>query len=80
VHVQDGAFTLSTGPLKVFTGIADSGRRRELSFCPDCGTRIHARTQEDPNAFFGLRVGTIRQRHLLRPCRQVWSLGRALGV
>jgi hypothetical protein len=72
VHVQDGAFTLLTGTLEIYTKTAESGRRRDLSFCPDCGTRIHARTPDEPGAFFGLRVGTIRQRDQLRPRQQVW--------
>lgn len=80
VHIEDGSFTLLTGTLKVFTKTAESGRRRELSFCPECGTRIHARTPDDPEAFFGLRVGTIRQRHQLRPRQQVWCRSSAPWV
>jgi hypothetical protein len=70
--IRDGRFRLLSGTLKVFVKTAESGRIRELSFCPDCGTRIHARTPGDPGAFFGLRVGTIRQRDQLVPKRQVW--------
>ena len=72
-HVIDGRFTLLSGTLKEFEKIAESGRVRKLSFCPECGTRIHARTDGDPSAFFGLRVGTIRQRRALQPKIQVWS-------
>lgn len=72
VHVQDRQFELTSGKLKVFETIADSGRRRRLSFCSDCGTRIYAQTPGEPDAFFGLRVGTVRQRHLLPPKQQVW--------
>ena len=43
-----------------------------LSFCPNCGTRIHAQTPGNPDAFFGLRVGTITQRAQLTPKSQVW--------
>ena len=43
-----------------------------LSFCPNCGTRIHAHTPGNPDAFFGLRVGTITQRAQLTPKSQVW--------
>jgi hypothetical protein len=57
--------------------MAESGRARQLSSCPECGTRIHARTKSDPKAFFGLRVGTIRQRAELKPKVQVWC-GSAL--
>ena len=72
VHIQDGQFGLTGGILKVFEITADSGRRRRLSFCCDCGTRIHAQTPDKPDAFFGLRVGTVRQRNLLPPKQQVW--------
>jgi len=72
VHIQNRQFQLTCGRLKVFETIADSGRRRCLSFCGDCGTRIHAQTLEEPDAFFGLRAGTVRQRHLLAPKQQVW--------
>lgn len=72
VHVIDGSFRLLSGKLKNFEKTADSGRIRKLSFCPECGTRIHARTDGDPSAFFGLRVGTIRQRESLVPRYQVW--------
>ena len=55
-HVVDGNFVLRSGKLKEFEKIAESGRIRKLSFCPECGTRIHARTDGDPSAFFGLRL------------------------
>lgn len=70
--VTDGQFRLMSGHLKEYVKTAESGRARQLSFCPDCGTRIHARTKDDPTAFFGLRVGTIRQRAELTPKVQVW--------
>ena len=72
-HIVDGNFVLRSGRLKEFEKIAESGRVRKLSFCPECGTRIHARTDGDPTAFFGLRAGTIRQRRELKPKIQVWS-------
>ncbi len=72
VHIDDGQFELTSGRLKVFETVADSGRRRCLSFCGDCGTRIHAQTPDEPGTFFGLRVGTARQHHLLAPKQQVW--------
>jgi hypothetical protein len=75
--VTDGQFTLLTGDLTEYEKVAESGRVRQLSFCPTCGTRIYARTKSDPNAFFGLRVGSIRQRAELTPKVQVWC-GSAL--
>ena len=71
-QITDGGFFLKSGALKEFEKTANSGRIRKLSFCPECGTRIHARTDGDPSAFFGLRVGTVRQRKELLPNLQVW--------
>jgi hypothetical protein len=76
--VTDGQFRLLTGTLKEYEKTAESGRKRHLSFCPDCGTRIYAHTKNDPTAFFGLRVGTIRQSAELKPKVQVWC-GSALS-
>ena len=70
--VTDRQFRLLSGTLSVFEKTAESGRTRALGFCPRCGTRIHAHTPGDPAAFFGLRVGTIRQRAALTPKTQVW--------
>lgn len=71
-HIVDKKFKLLSGELKEFDKTAESGRIRTLSFCPNCGTRIHARTDGDPTAFFGLRVGSVRQRTSLSPKVQVW--------
>lgn len=72
VGVIDNRFTLLTGTLQAYDKIAESGRVRTLSFCPICATRIHARTPGDDTAFFGLRLGTVRQRAQLPPKVQVW--------
>ncbi|WP_044006837.1 GFA family protein [Jannaschia sp. CCS1] len=77
VSVTDGRFRLLSGTLREYEKTAQSGRVRYLSFCPNCGTRIHACSKNDPSAFFGLRVGTIRQRAQLTPAVQVWC-GSAL--
>lgn len=71
VHIS-GAFELLTGGLKTYVKTADSGTRRALTFCRDCGTRIYARTVGEGSPFWGLRVGTITQRDRLRPRKQVW--------
>lgn len=70
--VIDEQFKLLSGSLQEYEKTAESGRVRTLSFCGNCGTRIYARTKGDPSAFFGLRVGSIRQRAELVPKRQVW--------
>jgi len=67
-----GGFELLTGTMKTYEKIADSGTRRGLTFCPECGTRIYAKTVGEGMGFWGLRVGTITQRAELPPRLQVW--------
>ena len=67
-----GEFRLLSGEMKTYEKIADSGTRRALTFCPECGTRIYAKTVGDGTGFWGLRIGTIRQRAELEPKLQVW--------
>jgi hypothetical protein len=57
---------------KFFNKTAESGTIRALAFCPECGTRIYAKTVGEGSAFFGLRTGTIRQRDQLTPKVQVY--------
>ena len=50
---------------------ADSGNEMIQSFCPDCGSPIFGAHVGNP-AFYGIRVSTLRQRHLLTPKLQIW--------
>jgi len=61
-------FRLLSGQPKVYVKTADSGNKRAHSFCPDCGTPIHAAALENPPTY-SLRVGCLTQRHELRPTR-----------
>lgn len=60
-----------TGTLKVYVKTAESGNRRALSFCPECGTSIHG-GNVDGTGPVTLRVGTARQRAKLPPKTQIW--------
>jgi len=70
--IVDDRFTLLSGALKTYVKTADSGTRRALTFCPECGTRIHAHTEDGSPGLFGLRVGVINQRADLKPKVQIW--------
>ena len=72
VGVVDEQFRLLSGSLKVYDKTADSGTIRALAFCPECGTRIHATTVGEGSPFFGLRLGTVRQRDRFTPKIQVF--------
>ena len=72
VPVTDGSFRFLSGLPKTYVKTADSGTRRELGFCPDCGTSVYSKPTGSEPGYFGLRVGSLRQRNLLRPQAQYW--------
>ena len=59
------------GEPKIYVKTSESGSRRAQAFCPDCGSRLYASAEKDPQVF-NLRIGTVRQRALLAPKAQVW--------
>ena len=73
VGAVNDSFNLLKGELSFYIKLADSGAKRELAFCGKCGTRIYAKPENGKSGFFGLRVGTIRQRKSLQPKRQAWK-------
>lgn len=70
VPVAKEAFRLRGEP-RVYVKTAESGNRRAQAFCPECGSRLYASAEKDPQVF-NLRVGTVRQRAALTPKSQVW--------
>ena len=72
VIVPGDRFTCSGEP-KEYIKTGDSGNRRILAFCPDCGSAIYATGVEDGPKAYNLRGGTIRQRRELVPKFQFWA-------
>lgn len=73
-------FRLTRGTPRTYVKTADSGARRLLAFCEDCGTPLYACAEENPTAY-SLRIGAIRQRHALgTPKRQIWTRRRLAWV
>ena len=70
VQVPREAFRLRGEP-RIYVKTAESGSRRAQAFCPECGTRLYASAEKDPQVF-NLRIGTVRQRASLAPRAQVW--------
>jgi len=73
VNVQAKAedFHLRSGEPTIYIKIAESGNKRAHAFCPRCGTPIYASAPHDTKSY-GIRVGTLKQRALLPPKRQIW--------
>ena len=67
-----GEFRFLSGEPKTYVKIADSGNRRVLAFCPQCGTSVYSKPLEGTEGRFGLRVGSLRQRDSLMPRAQCW--------
>jgi hypothetical protein len=69
--VPKATFRLTAAQPRIYVKTADSGSRRAQAFCPECGSRIYAAAESDPQVF-NLRVGTMRQRAALAPAVQFW--------
>ena len=70
--LEDG-FRLTSGELKIYVKVADSGNRRAQAFCADCGTHIYATsTDESGPRVYGIRLGSVRQRDRFAPKTQFW--------
>lgn len=70
---REGTFTLRSGEPKVYVKTAESGAKRQQSFCPECGTPIYSTSDSTGPKSHGIRVGTINQRDELVPRRQIWT-------
>ena len=73
VPVLRDRFRLLSGKPKEYVKTAESGNRRSLAFCGDCGTALYGASPTDPK-WLSLRVGTARQRRDLAPTVQVWTV------
>ena len=74
VRMPEADFRLLSGRPKIYVKTtADSGAKREQSFCPECGSPIYATSVGQGPRVLGLRVGSIRQRAQLPPKCQYFS-------
>ena len=73
VKTTEGSFRLLSGTPKAYVTIAESGNRREHTFCPDCGTPIYSALIVEGPRVVSLRVGAVRQRDQMIPREQYWS-------
>lgn len=72
VRTKEGSFRLLSGTLEVYVKTAESGNKREQTFCPNCGTSIYSGPVGDAAKVVSLRVGAIRQRDQMVPTDQYW--------
>jgi hypothetical protein len=61
-----------TGKSKIFTRLADSGRKFDTHFCPDCGTSLYWQPEEVPD-LIGVAVGAFVDPQFPAPVISVWE-------
>ncbi len=71
-QVVGNSFKFLSSVPKTYVKLADSGNRRILAFCPECGTSIYSKPADGMDGYFGLRVGSLSQRALLIPRAHYW--------
>ena len=72
VPAPEASFKLLSGQPKIYVKTGESGARRAQAFCPECGTPIYSTAAGDGQKFYGIRVGTVRQRDQLPSRTQYW--------
>lgn len=72
---QDVAFT--KGAPRSFTKITARGTKRDMVFCPTCGTHLCAMPHPDSdNPWVSIRVATSDQFAQLKPSAEAWCVSR----
>ena len=71
---------------KIYARTGDNGRVRYQHFCGECGSPLFTSGDGEQTNNWGIRWGSIRQRALLKPARQIWCrsavpwLGEVAGL
>lgn len=72
LFVHSEHFRLLSGELKCYLKTADSGNRRAMMFCENCGSHIYAADAGDAPEILGIRLGTCAQRNEIQPRKQYY--------
>lgn len=66
--IPPATFRLTSGELRTFEIMADSGRTKTCAFCPNCGVRIFNRA----STLCSLKAGTLDDTNWLAPDAHYW--------
>ena len=74
VFSKENAFKVLSGELKIYVKTGGSGNKRQLSFCPECGSSIYS-TSAEGGPLYGIRTGSINadQRNKLVPKKRIFA-------
>lgn len=70
--IERTRFELTQGQVRTFTKTADSGRKLECGFCPDCGNRIFHLPESTPD-LMNVKAGTLDDTSWLVPEIHIWT-------
>jgi hypothetical protein len=73
VRTSEANFKLLSGKPTTYIKTAESGNKREQTFCGACGSPIYATSVGAGPRILGIRLGTVRQRDQLVPKKQYWA-------
>jgi len=71
---------IQSGSPKIYAKTGDNGRKRLQHFCADCGSPLFTSGEGAQTDNWGIRWGSIRQRDLLKPVRQIWCRSAVLWI
>lgn len=72
VMSEPDAVEFTKGSPRSYIKTADSGNKRELTFCENCASPFYSVTVGDGPKVYGIRVGVLAQRGELEPRKQIW--------
>ena len=65
--VPEDDFTPISGTTKAYPYIADSGKRLDRNFCPDCGARLYTSNLESFPRLVFIQLGSLDKPELITP-------------
>ena len=76
VYVDENDLKFLTGKATEFIKTSESGHKRAIGFCGNCGTALYACNADGEPRTYGLRALTSNQRDQLVPKGQYWLRSR----
>ncbi len=78
--VPESDFSLTGGKTKSFGYVAESGRKLERNFCPDCGARLYTSNLESFPATVFVQLSSLDRPDLVAPKLEMFTKRRLKWV
>ncbi|MFK0161924.1 GFA family protein [Rhizobium sp. NPDC090279] len=74
--IAEDDFTLLSGSPKAFPYVANSGKKLERNFCPDCGSRLYTSELESFPGLVFVQLGSLDHPELIAPRLEMFTVRR----